>query len=58
MANQTNEVAQAIALLKSDPKMTRYAAAKQCGITPGALYHSKECKKLFQERSATNQGEK
>lgn len=50
------EVADAIAALRADPKLTRYAAAQKFNITPGALYNSRECKKLFNERK--NKGNK
>jgi hypothetical protein len=44
------EVEDAIDALRADPKLTRYQAALKFGITPGALYNSRTCKKLFAER--------
>jgi hypothetical protein len=51
MARQSQEVARAIAMLRADPKMTRYQAAKANGLTPSALYNSKECQRLMAERN-------
>jgi transposase-like protein len=45
------EVSDAIAALRADPKLTRYEAARRFNITPGALYNSRTCKKLFAERA-------
>lgn len=50
MAHQSEQVKRAIAQLRADPTLTRYQAAKQNGLTAGALYNSIECKKLMQER--------
>lgn len=50
MARQSQQVAHAIAMLRADPTLTRYQAAKANGLTPSALYNSRECKELFQER--------
>lgn len=47
---QTAEVARAIEMLRADPKLTRYAAAKANGITPAALYNSKRCRELMEQR--------
>jgi hypothetical protein len=44
------EVTDAIAALRADPTLTRYQAALRFKITPGALYNSLACKKLFADR--------
>lgn len=49
-ARQSDKVRSAIAMLRDDPKMTRYQAAKANGLTPSALYNSRECKELMQQR--------
>jgi hypothetical protein len=49
-ARQTDKVRNAIAMLRADPTLTRYQAAKANGLTPSALYNSRECKELFQQR--------
>lgn len=42
----------AIALLRANPTMTRYEAARKVGITPGALYNSHACRAFMKERAA------
>lgn len=51
---QSPEVTRAIELLRADPKLTRYQAAKKTGITPGALYNSIACRELMAERTKEN----
>lgn len=55
-ARQTEEVRRAIAMLRENPTMTRYQAAKANGLTPSALYNSRECKELFQQRKEKKNG--
>lgn len=49
-ARQSEQVTRAIELLRADPKMTRYQAAKATGVTPGALYNSIACRQLMAQR--------
>lgn len=50
-ARQTEEVRRAIAMLRENPTMTRYQAAKANGLTPSALYNSRECRELMAQRN-------
>lgn len=50
MARQSEPVRRAIAMLRENPKMTRYEAAKANGLTPSALYNSRECRELMAQR--------
>lgn len=49
-APQSKKVRDGIAMLRADPTLTRYQVAQRVGVTPGAFYNSRECKKLFQQR--------
>jgi hypothetical protein len=49
-ARQTDKVRNAIAMLRADPTLTRYQAAKANGLTPSALYNSRECRELMRKR--------
>jgi hypothetical protein len=51
-ARQSEQVARAIAMLRADPTLTRYQAAKANGLTPSALYNSRECRELMAQRDA------
>lgn len=53
-ARQSEQVTRAIELLRADPKMTRYQAAKQVGVTAGALYNSIACRQLMAQRQKEN----
>jgi hypothetical protein len=58
MARQSQQVARAIAMLRADPALTRYQAAKANGLTPSALYNSRECRELMAQREAKHQDNK
>jgi hypothetical protein len=46
----TEAVMRAIEMMRADPKLTRYKAAKTVGVTPGALYNSAACRELMASR--------
>lgn len=50
MARQSDQVRRAITMLRDNPAMTRYQAAKANGLTPSALYNSRECRELMEKR--------
>lgn len=53
MSNRPTEaVERAIEMMRADPKLTRYKAARAAGITPGALYNSAMCREFMKERAA------
>lgn len=54
--NPTEKVKRAIDMLRANPTMTRYRAALNVGVTAGALYNSKACNQMMQERKQ-KQGE-